>query len=115
MRNSKTHSKTLKRKLDKCKNVFQAYNDIQFKYGILLNDKKDVLEFECNIKIDCTLGDSYTTDFYITKVDGSIQVRECVYKNRLNKPLMGKMLDASRNYWLAKGVKDWGIVINEEK
>ena len=31
----------------------------------------------------------------------------------LTKPLTVKLLDFSRNYWLKRGIKDWGIVINE--
>jgi hypothetical protein len=26
-----------------------------------------------------------------------------------------KLLDASREYWIRRGVKDWGIVTDEEK
>ena len=40
-------------------------------------------------------------------------VRECVFRDKLMKPLTIKMLDASRDYWLEQGVEDWGIVINE--
>ena len=36
-------------------------------------------------------------------------VRECVYKNSLLKPMNIKLLDASRNYWISKGISDWGI------
>lgn len=115
MRNSKTRTKTLKKKLNKCKTIFYAYNELQFKYGNLLDEREDILEIKCNIKIDCSLGPDYTTDFYITKTDGSIMVRECVYRDKLLKPLTAKMLDASRNYWLSKGIKHWGIVINEEE
>ena len=33
MRNSKIHTITLKKKLNKCKGTFYSYNDIQFRYG----------------------------------------------------------------------------------
>ena len=39
---------------------------------------------------------------------------ECVEKDKLLKPLTGKMLDTSRNYWLSKGIDDWRIVVGEE-
>lgn len=115
MRNSKTRTKTLNKKLNKCKNIFYAYNELQYKYGNILEEREDVLEFKCNVKINCSLGPDYTTDFYIIKTDGTTVIRECVYRDKLNKPLTAKMLDASRNYWLAAGFKNWGIVINEEK
>ena len=115
MRNIKTHSKTMKKKLNKCKTIFYAYNELQFKYGNFLDEKDNVSEFKCNVRINCSLGDNYTTDFYIINKDGSITIRECVYREKLNKPLTAKMLDSSRNYWLSKGIKNWGIVINEEE
>lgn len=33
MRNSNSHTRTVKTKLNKSKNIFRAYNDIQFKHG----------------------------------------------------------------------------------
>ncbi len=71
MRNSKTRTKTLKKKLNKCKNIFYAYNELQYKYGNILDEREDVLEFKCNVKINCSLGPDYSTDFYIIKADGS--------------------------------------------
>jgi hypothetical protein len=115
MRNKNTHSITLKKKLNKCKTVFYAYNDLQYKYGDNLDADTTITEIKCNVQIDeCELGDNYTTDFYCIKCDGSILVRECVYKDRLLRPQTIKMLDASRNYWLSKGVTDWGIVLNAD-
>ena len=115
MRNSKAHTKTLKKKLNKCKTIFYAYNDVQFKYGDVLDNRKDIVEIKCNVKIDCELGDSYTSDFYCVKENVEIMIRECLYKNILLKPMNVKMLDASRKYRLSKGVTDWGIVLNEEE
>ena len=65
MRNKKTHSVTIKKKLSKCKLIFYAYNDLQYKYGCQLDVDSDIAEIKCNIPIDeCELGDSYTTNFY---------------------------------------------------
>lgn len=41
-------------------------------------------------------------------------VRECVYRKHLTKPLTIKLLDASRKFWLERGVIDWKIVVEEE-
>lgn len=49
-----------------------------------------------------------------TKTDGDLMVRECVFRKFLMKPLTVKLLDASREYWLKRGVTDWGVVIDEE-
>jgi len=116
MRNSKTHSVTIKKKLDKCQSVFHAFNEIQYTYGIKLDGNTDIVDFKCNVKlIGCSEGEQYTTDFYCTKSNGEIMVRECVDKNKLLKPMTIKMLDISRNYWLSKGITDWGIVLGECK
>ena len=113
MRNSKTRVSTIKKHLPKCADVFYAYNSLQDKYGELLSKRDDVLEFKANIKlVDFSLGDSYTTDFIITTIDGRTLIRECVFKDKLLKPMTIKLLDASRAYWLSKGIKDWGIVVD---
>ena len=114
MRNSKTHSQTIKCKLPKCSLVFYAYSDLQLKYGKELSTREDILEFKTNVKLeDFPLGDSFTTDFVITTTDGRTLIRECVNKNKILRPSTIRLLDASRLYWLSKNVKDWGIVIDE--
>ena len=114
MRNKKTHSITIKRKLPKCSTFFFAFSELQNKYGEQLSKDENVLEFKANIKLeDFPLGDTYTTDFLITTIDGRTLIRECVYKSKLLKPMTIKLLDASREYWLSRGFTDWGIVVDE--
>lgn len=115
MRNVKTHTATYKKKLSKCWSVFKAYNQLQLVYGEMLDSRSDIAEIKCNVPIDCELEGNFTTDFYCVKTDGSIMIRECVYQDKLLKPFYIKTLDASRDYWLSKGIKDWGIVLNESK
>ena len=115
MRNIKTHSKSIKKKLNKCSDVFIAFNEIQYQYGCELDLNDEIKEIKCNVRlIDFELGDNYTSDFYIIKNNGEVIIRECVFKERINKPLTISLLDASRNYWLSKGITDWGIVLNED-
>lgn len=57
----------------------------------------------------------FTTDFVCVKTDNNLTVRECVSKNHLMKPLTVKLLDASREYWLKRGVIDWGRIIDAKK
>lgn len=116
MRNSKTHSVTIKKQLNKCRSVFNSYNSIQYAYGIKLDSNADITDIKCNVKLTgCPEGENYTTDFYCTKTNGEAMVRECVDKNKLLKPMTVKLLDISRNYWLSKGVTDWGIVLDAEQ
>ena len=110
MRNSKTRTSTIKQKIPKCVGVFYSYSELQSKYGQQLSKRDGVLEFKANVRLeDFPLGDSYTTDFVITTKDGKTLIRECVYKDKLLKPLTIKLLDASRNYWISRGF-DWGLV-----
>ncbi len=49
MRNSKTRTKKIKKKLNKCKNIFYAYNDIHFRYGDVLDKRSDTAEVNLRI------------------------------------------------------------------
>ena len=115
MRNTKTHTVTYKKKLSKCKTVLKAYSPLQFAYGNELENNCDIAEIKCNVPIEVSdIEGNFTTDFYCIKIDGEAMVRECVYKEKLLKPYYIKTLDASRNYWLAKGITDWGLVLDAD-
>lgn len=58
---------------------------------------------------------NYTSDFVCVTTGNDLMVRECVEKKLLIKPMTLKQLDSSREYWLKRGVEDWGIVINEKE
>ena len=72
-------------------------------------------EVRCNIPLEGQDADDYTTDFVCTKKDGDLLVRECVFRKHLMKPMTVKLLDLSKEYWLKRGVTDWGIVIDAQK
>ena len=44
--------------------------------------------------------------------DGTLRVRECVYRKHLERPSTARLLDLSKDYWRSKGVVDWGIVVD---
>ena len=113
MRNSNSRGKTLKKKLNKCKKVFYAYSELQYEYGTHLDMDDDLVEIRCNVKRPgCSVGDEYTSDFVCVKKNGEIMVRECVERSKFLRPSTCKLLDASRNYWLSKGIIDWSVVIS---
>ena len=114
MRNKKTHSLAIKKKLSKSEKMFTAYSELQLKYGEELDKKDDIDEIKFNYLLsDFVLGDSYTTDFVCVKSNGELMVRECVLKKNLLRPSVLKILDCSRNYWFERGVTDWGLVVDE--
>lgn len=100
-----------KRKISKCTEVCRTYDPIQYVYADILSADDTIQEFKCNVPLDNL---EYTTDFVCTKAGGDLMARECVYRKHLTKPLTIKLLDISREYWLRRGVTDWGLVIDEE-
>lgn len=101
-----------KRKVSKCKEVCRTYNSIQYVYVDVLEKRKDVVEIRCNVPLEGQ-EEEYTTDFVCVLESGELMVRETVYRKLLTKPLTMKLLDMSRKYWTRRGVKDWGIVLDE--
>ena len=115
MRKANYKGKCKKRSLSKCKEVCRTYDDIQDAYADVLEKRTDIIEFACNeLLVSLEIG-AYTSDFVCKKEDGTTMVRECVFRKHITKPKTAQLLDASRQYWLAHGVKDWGIVIDAEE
>lgn len=104
-----------KRMLPKCQEVCRTYSAIQYEYADVLQKNETIREIKCNVVLAGLEDGEYTTDFLCVKTDGDLMVRECVYRKHLTKPLTVKQLDMSRDYWLRRGVTDWGLVIDEEK
>ena len=104
-----------KKSLSKCEDVCKTYNAIQSAYANILQDDDRIKEFVCNVPlVGLELGE-YTTDFLCTKINGAVMVRECVYRKFLTKPMTVRLLETSKDYWTKSGVKDWGLVVNEEE
>ncbi len=114
MLKAKIKQRCEKRSLSKAVGVCRLYSTIQSRYADKLQANMEVKEIRCNYALDgCELGD-YTSDFVCLMVDGSYMVRECIDRRHLAKPLTIRLLEASRLYWLHKGITNWGIVINSE-
>lgn len=103
-----------KRIVSKCVNVCRTYNAIQYAYADILQNNDYVKEIKCNVPLDGLEVGDYTTDFVCIKTSGELMIRECVFRRFLNKPMTVRLLDASRDYWLKRGVTDWGIVTDEK-
>ena len=103
-----------KRQVSKCSDICRTYSKLQSAFVDLLEKDDSVVSFECNVPLKGVAYDMYSTDIVVKKTDGSTMVRECVWRVNLQKPSYARLLDISRNYWLSKGVEDWGIVIEKE-
>ena len=75
----------------------------------------DVEEFKCNVLLEGLEEGEYTSDFVCRRTNGDWFVRECVFRSHLTKPMTVKHLDMSREYWMRRGIKDFGVVIDAEK
>jgi len=104
-----------KRIIDKCYGVCRTYSEIQSAYADILQSDETIKEIRCNVLLDGLSEGEYTSDFVCIKSDGDMMVRECVYRKHLLKPMTVRLLDISQEYWLRRGVLDWGLVIDEEK
>ena len=76
-----------------------------------INDDVKAFFFFFHLTDDAEI-EIYTTDFVITLNDGTIRVRECVYRKNLERPSTARLLDLSKKYWQSKGVADWGLVVD---
>ena len=114
MRKKNYKGRCEKRVLNKCAVICRTYDPIQYAYADLLQEDESVKEIRCNVLLERLEEGEYTSDFVCVKQDGDLMVRECVQRKLLTKPMTVKLLDASRTYWLRRGVSDWGLVIDAE-
>lgn len=114
MRKKNFKGRCEKRVISKCAEVCRTYDTLQYAFVDLLEASDEIREIRCNVPLEGLDIGEYTTDFVCTKSDGDLMVRECVSRRFLTKPLTVKLLDASRDYWLRRGVTDWGLVIDEK-
>ena len=108
-------SKCVKMKLNKSEEVVRTFDNIQTAYAQILDKNESIQKIQCNVVLEEIENGEFTTDFLCTKVDGELMVRECVFRKKLSLPRTCKLLDASRDYWMKRGVMDWGIVIEQEE
>jgi len=101
-----------KQTLEKFTTICKTYDPIQTAYANILVQNKDVTQVRCNVALDGDECSEYMTDFVCTKSDGDVMVRECINRKLISRPQMAAMLDMSRNYWLRRGVTDWGVVVD---
>ena len=80
----------------------------------MLDKDENINAIQCNVPLENLEEGEFTTDFVCVKLDGDLLVRECVFRKKLPLPRTCKLLDISREYWMKRGVEDWGIVIEQE-
>ena len=89
--------------------VVKTYDDLQLAAAKLLSANSDFVSIQSNVDSVSIDAVKYTTDFVCQSKDGKYSVFECVYRKQLDKPKMMKLLDASQQFWAARGV-EWGLI-----
>jgi hypothetical protein len=115
LRKKNYKGRCVKRAVQKSKEICRTYDDIHDRYLDRLQEREDVKEIRCNVPVTLPQLGEYTTDVVCVLESGELFVRECVYRKLIAKPLTVKLLDASREYWLKRGVLDWGIVVDAQE
>lgn len=115
MRPLKIKDRCTKKKLKKSDEVIRTYDKIQTAYAEMLDKDENIKAIQCNVPLENLEEGEFTTDFLCTKFDGDLMARECVFRKKLSLPRTCKLLDISREYWMKRGVNDWGIVIEQEE
>lgn len=104
-----------RRMLGKCEGVCRTYDAVQSAAADALQADSGIREIRCNVPLDGLEEGEYTSDFLCIRSDGDMMVRECVQRKYLTKPMTVRLLDISRQYWLRRGVTNWGLMIDAEK
>ena len=110
MRKKNYKGRCEKKFVSKCDTICKTYDPIQSAHVTQLDSNPSIQEIKCNVTLDGAESDEYMSDIVCTKANGEMLVRECVAMKILTRPLTAKLLDMSRDYWLRRGVTDWGIV-----
>ncbi len=115
MRSKNYKGRCVKKDYSKSEEKCRLFDRIQEVYAEKLQENPDVKAFQCNVFLEGLSVGEFTSDFVAVKQNGELMVRECVFRKTLPRPRTLKLLDASRNYWMRRGVTDWGLVIDAEK
>ena len=112
MRKKNYKGRCEKQSLEKFVTICKTYEPIQTAYANALAKNDSVASIRCNVVLDGDECGEYMTDFVCKKTDGDLMVRECIRRHLLTRPQMAALLEMSRNYWLRRGVTDWGVVVD---
>ena len=113
MRNKTIKKRCTKQSLPKFEGVCKTFDELQAAAAVYLSELEDIETIRSNVDSALVDGTQYTTDFVCEKQNGDIVACECVYRKHLMKPLTLKLLDASRSFWLSRGVTDWRLIVDE--
>ena len=75
-----------KQRLPKVKGLCRTYDKVQTATAVYLSQREDIICIRCNVDSAVIDGKEYTTDFVCEMADGTLSVRECLYRRYITKP-----------------------------
>ena len=112
MRNKNQKGRCVKMSLPHFDEVVKTYDDLQLAAAKLLSDNSGFVSIQSNVDSVDVDGTKYTTDFVCCDKDGASNAFECVYRKQMDKPKTMKLLDASQQFWTARGIS-WGLITDK--
>ena len=103
----------VKKVVCKAEGVCKTYDALQLKALEMLEQEDAIREIRCNVPLDGSPWDLYMTDFLCQTENGDWIAFETCFRKLLVRPQTMELLDASRNYWMKRGVK-WGLIVDAE-
>ena len=87
-----------KRYFSKCKDgVARLFNTLEIHYAELLENREEILEFQCNVLMENLEEGEYCSDFVCRKRNGDLMVRECVYRKNITRPRISETKNREQN------------------
>jgi len=112
MRKKNYKGRCIKRTANKAEGVCRTYDALQFAALDILDKNDEIAEIRCNVVLEGSEWEMYTTDFLCKTTSGDWMAFETCYQKLLARPQTMKLLDASRTYWQKRGV-NWGLIVDE--
>jgi hypothetical protein len=113
MRKKNFKGRCIKKTVTKAEGVCRTYDALQLAALDELERDDEIAEIRCNVVLEGSPWDAYTTDFLCKTRDGDFIAFETCLKKLLIRPQTMELLDASRNYWMRRGV-EWRLIVDGE-
>ena len=113
MRKKNFKGRCVKKTISKAKGVCRTYDALQLAALDQLEADEKIVEVRCNVVLEGSEWDMYTTDFLCRTIDGDLIAFECVFRKLLTRPQTMALLDGSRIYWLKRGA-EWRMIVDAE-
>lgn len=113
MRKKNYKGRCVKKTVSKADGVCRTYDALQLAVLDDLEQIEEIAEIRCNVVLKGSKWDMYTTDFLCKTQDGDWIAFETCFRKLLMRPQTMELLDASRNYWLKRGV-EWRLIVDAD-